>query len=181
MRHALLVVMLVLSAVVAPAQERNSEDRRYVAAPPENFLLTVAALPDNPLQFENAQLMIDTNKGAISVKAQIRNRSNKAVRRFTAVIWTSFGTGGTLGGSEWSPGKITDKLILPGEVVNHDCDGVVVQLTEELRQTLKLKGPMKAIVVLLIETVVFEDGSVYSAETASNALRQHFERLARVN
>lgn len=178
MRQSLLTVVTLLLATIGLGQDRNGLPGRYIASPPENILLTVASLPDCPIQFENARLLIDINKGGLAISAQVRNVGTKAVRRYQPVIWTSAATGGSMSGSVWSSGKAHDKVIMPGQVITEDADIVIVPLTQALRDRFKLQGPMKAVVVLMVERVVFDDGSVYSAESISKALLEHFEKLA---
>jgi hypothetical protein len=61
----------------------------------------------------------------------------------------------------------------PGEVREVE----IVPLTEDLRDKLKLRGPMTAVSVFIILRVEFEDGSVYSDERAFAALQEYFERV----
>jgi hypothetical protein len=179
MRYCFLLVTLAACVCNAHGQAPNSDtQRRYIAPPPANLLLTVASLPDSPLRFENARLLIDVDGRGLAVVAQVRNVGTKPVRYYSPVIWTSMATGGTISGSVWSSGKVHDKVILPGQVVSEEDDIVTVTLTDELRDKLKLKEPMRAVVVLMIERVVFDDGSVYSAEPISKALLEHFEKMA---
>jgi len=49
-------------------------------------------------------------------------------------------------------------------------------LTKETRAELKLNGKMQMIVVLMIDKVVFGDGTTYNAETTSKALGEFFEK-----
>jgi hypothetical protein len=62
---------------------------------------------------------------------------------------------------------------MPGETVNGANDEIV-PLTDELRDKLQLRGPMKAVVVLIVESVKFADGSVYNNEAVSRALLAYF-------
>jgi len=50
-------------------------------------------------------------------------------------------------------------------------------MTEDLREKLKLRGPMTAVSVFMILRVEFEDGSVYSDEPTFTALQEYFERV----
>jgi hypothetical protein len=163
---ALLSLTLTANALESDAQSH----RRYVIVPSESLLLVIAAQADSPLKFEHAKLLTSTEAdGAWGASYKVRNCGMKPIRSFTAVMWTSFGTGGTVA----SPRQIGNKLIMPGETANGD-DDEIVPLTNELRDKLQLRGPMKAVVVLLVESVTFADGSVYNYEAASRALAAYF-------
>lgn len=170
--------LLLSASSISRGQCMRESEQRYVIPPAENMLLVVASQPQSPIQFEEAKLVLSAVNGAWGVTAHVRNNGTKAIRSFTPVIWTSLGTGGTLGGTEWSSGKVTDRLFMPGQIVKQDAEGPLIPLTAQLRDKLRLHGGMKAVFVLMVERVVFEDGSVYSDETTSKALQSHFARLA---
>ena len=172
MWHRALVILVFLSfTLVTHAQESDSQrHRRYVVAPSESLLLVIASQPDSPLKFEDARLLTSANDdGAWGASYKLRNCGTKPIQTFTAVMWTSYGSGGTLGG----PRRNENTLIMPGETVNGANDEIV-PLTDELRDKLQLRGPMKAVVVLIVESVKFADGSVYNNEAVSRALLAYF-------
>jgi hypothetical protein len=181
MRYSILILSILFSSVSLTAgvhAEPQEPKRHYVVPPAENILLVVASQPGSPVEFRNARLILSTVDSKWGVTGQVRNRSAKPIRSFTATIWSSLGTGGTLVGSEWSSGKVMDRLMQPGQIVEQDCDGEIVLLTDDLRDKLSLRGPMKAVAVLMIERVVFEDGAIYSDESTSKALRDYFTKMA---
>lgn len=181
MRYSFLILCLLFlsTAVTSSSQQDTRESKqRYVVPPAENILLVVAAQPNSPIQFENTQFIVSTVDSEWGLTGQVRNRGSKPIRHFTPVIWVSWGTGGTLGGSKWSSGKVTDKIFMPGQIIQQNCKGEIVPLTDELRDKLKLRGPMQAVAVLMVERVVFDDGSMYSDEQTSESLRKYFEKVA---
>lgn len=178
-RFFILCVLFLSGGITSGGQQNTRESRqRYVVPPAENILLVVAAQPDSPIQFEDTQLIVSAVDSEWGLTGQVRNRGSKPIRHFTPVIWVSWGTGGTLGGSEWSSGKATDKVFMPGQIIKQNCKGEIVPLTDELRDKLKLRGPMQAVAVLMVERVVFDDGSIYSDEQTSTSLRKYFEKVA---
>lgn len=170
----LSLVLLLMSSTVNAQQTESGQKRRYVIVPPENFLLVIAAQPDSPLRIENAKFLIGADHGW-GVRCQLRNQGTKPIRFLSLVAWTSYGTGGTLSPS----GRSGEELIMPGQRVSCDegSKAEIVPLTDDLRDKLKLRGPMKAIVALMIESIKFADGSSYTDEVTSKALLTYFQDL----
>jgi hypothetical protein len=163
---------------VVLGQDPRASKQRYVSVPAENILLVVAAQPDCPLQMLDSKLLMSADNGEWGVTGLVHNRGGKPIRYFRTSIWTSMGTGGTLNGSDWSSGKLSGNLIMPGQTVRENCEGQITSLTTELREKLKLTGPMRAVAVLIVERIVFDDGSVYSDESTSQALQKYFETIS---
>jgi hypothetical protein len=172
-RPIMILCSVCLLAVNTGGQQQ--EKLRYVAVPPERMLLTVAAQPDSPLLVENAKLLIGVGPYPAGVSCQLRNRGTKPIRSFRIVLWSSTSAGGGLSPRERSGGR----LLMPGEVM--PCDegdpDEIIPLTEQLRDKLKLRGPMKTVEVLMVESVRFADGTTYSDEATSEALVTFFENL----
>lgn len=174
MRQITVVTLLILSFAVVSYGQQSIPQRKYVVVPSKVMLLLTASQPDCPLKFDDAQLLISTNKdGAWGASYKLRNSGTKPIQSVSVVLWTSDGSGGTLS----SPaGGINQTPILPGETVSGGTEEVV-PLTDELRAKLKLEEPMKAIVVLLVEKIKFVDGSVYNNEGVSQSLLGYFRDL----
>lgn len=182
MRYLITISCAVALASMTVGQVPGRTDRpQYVVAPPENILLSVASQPDCPLKIEAAQLLIAVEqKSPALYQYRLTNRGNKPIHYFTVVAWYSNGTGGTLSGPAPWDGRITKRLLQPGLSVRSRSDEVeIVPLTNELREKLNVRGPLRSLVVLLVDHVTFADGSTYDAEPASRSLREYFENLAR--
>jgi hypothetical protein len=179
--------LITLSCAVALASTtlgqvpRRTDRPQYVVAPPENILLSVASQPDCPLKIEAAKLLIAVEqKSPTLYQYRLINRGNKPIHYFTVVAWHSNGAGGTLSGPAPWDGRITKRVLQRGESVGSGSDEVeIVPLTNELRDKLNVRGPLRSLVVLLVDHVTFADGSTYDAEQASRSLREYFENLAR--
>jgi len=168
--------LLVCVACAANAQQDNGRKQKYVLVPPEIGLATVASQPDCPLQFENVRLLAGVDGGG-GPDFQLRNRGSKPIRSITYAWWTTEATGWGLG---W-PGKLTGEVIMPGQLMPEGEETgqyEIVPLTEELRDKLKLRGPMQAVVILMVVYVEFADGSVYNAKPTFKALRAYTNKLA---
>lgn len=171
---SLSLVLLLMSNAANAQQTEGGQKRRYVIVPSESYLLVIAAQPDSPLRIENAKFLIGVAHGW-GVSCQLRNQGTKPIRFLSLVAWTSYGAGGTLSPSVRSG----EELIMPGQTVscNEGSKAEIIPLTNELRDKLKLRGPMKAIVVVMIESIKFSDGSSYTDEVTSKALLTYLEGL----
>jgi len=91
-------------------------------------------------------------------------------------MWTAQGVGAT-----WEDlSQDSEKAVSPGELIpirEDDRKIEIVPLTDEIRDKLRLRGPLRAVVVLMIEQVRFSDGSVYSDERTSKALKSYFQEI----
>lgn len=177
-RHIVLVCVLCCVTDYVWAQ-RESERRKFIVPPNDVCLMTVASQAESPIQIEKAKLLFFVGPGSNwGASYQLRNSGVKALRiqSITLSMWTAQGVG-----LSWQ--EITqdsEKAVLPGQLVpikedNHNVE--IVPLTDEIREKLKLHGPMKAIVVLMIEQVKFSDGSVYSDERTSKAVQDYFQKI----
>lgn len=166
-----LLVLLCISSVFGQ-QQAEQEKKRYVIVPPESMLLVIASQQDCPLQIENAKLLVNIDRSNPPLyQYQLRNRGKKPIRSYTLAVWTSHGTG-------WSRQRTLEKLLLHGQVLSSsdkDSQVEIISLTNELWDKLKLRGPMKTIIVLMIEHIKFADDSTYSGQKISQALQEYFE------
>lgn len=154
----------------AVPQERPS----LVIVPREIALPIIAYQPDCPLQFENV-LLVGSVEGGGAPSYQVRNRGTRPIRAFKIEVRTSVGTG-------WGQAfeaKTPAEWIMPGkgEPPLPSSESRVVPLTAELREKLKLNGPMKVVVVFMVVSVEYSDGTKYNDETAFKALEAYFEDL----
>ena len=175
MLSRIIAVCLLLVCLVSASGQQKKQ--RYVVVPGESSLLMIASQPDCPLRIEEAKRLLNTDvKWDARYLYQLRNQGTKPIIDFTVVAWTSFGTGGTVG----HPWEMTGETLLPGQVIpsnEKDYQSQIVPLTDALRNKLELRGPMKEVVVLMVEQVKFADGSTYTDESTSKALISYFEAL----
>ena len=169
----LLFALITLScmSIVCNAQEIKGPER-FVVAPSENTLLTVASQPACPLSIEDAKLLLNVDTSwAFKFSYVLRNRSDKPIRSYTIYFWTSEGTGGTLAGRRLEVGTLE-----PGQITaSEDRNANLVPLTAELRDKMKLGTPLKMVVILIVEEVEFADGSRFSNHETLKALQKYFE------
>lgn len=167
----LLLLGLALTCVMEPiyAQDRKSSDReQFVVVPSDQGLALIVPQPDSPLKFEDPKLV--TKIGAPWMKSfKLRNTGTKPIRAFTVAAAAS---------GEWGwQAPDPSQNLMPGELAPlGDNNYEIVPITEELRDKLKLRGPMKGIVALIVVRVEYADGSVFH-EPAYNSLKEYFERI----
>ena len=179
MRSLLILTILSLSATAASAQLSQTIETSYVIAPAQSIFLAVAAHPDCPLRIEDAQLLMPVGKGRPKYRYKLSNKGDKPIHYFTVVAWSAEGTGGTLGGPPPWDGRVTDRLLYPGESVRvGDYNLRIAPLDSILQQRLKLSGKLQTVVSLLVDQITFADGSKYDAQTASKALFEFFVERA---
>jgi hypothetical protein len=175
MKSLIIVGILCWSAATVSAQRPTAVDGSYVIAPPQDLFLAVAAQSDCPLRIEEAQLLIPVGKGRAHYRYKLLNKGDKPINYFTVVAWTAKGTGGTLSGPPPWDGRITGRLLHPGESVQvGQSDLPIVPLTSALREKTKLSGKLQTVIILLVDHITFADGSKYDAQATSKSLVDFF-------
>jgi len=173
-----LILLCGSEALGQSQQGERVEKNRYVVVPREIVLTAVASQPDSPLQFENVKFLARINGGGGGVCFQLRNRGSKPIRSISFAVLSA--PGGPRYSDGWS-GKLTGEVVMPGQIVplsSGDKQDEVVPLTEQLRDKLKIRGPMKAVTVLMVTDVEFTDGTTYNDEPTQKALETYLEGLS---
>ena len=75
-------------------------------------------------------------------------------------------------------GAVRTELLMPGEEIQDDNPPQIVPLTEELKQKLHLHvdGP-KGFLVLMVNSVTFDDGTKYTDENTTCSIERYLEAL----
>ncbi len=170
MRPALFAILCVFAMNTAYSHESSTqESHRYIVIPSDQGLVLILPQPDCPLEFEDIKLLADA-RGLWIPAFRLRNQGKKPIRAVTVAA---------PGNGEWG-WQAADSLhyVMPGEIVplGEDNNDEIVPLTEALREKLKLKGPMKGVLVLVVVQVEFADGLTFH-EGAYNSLKEYFEKL----
>ncbi|HKO42012.1 MAG TPA: hypothetical protein VJU84_01875 [Pyrinomonadaceae bacterium] len=177
-RTVLLTVICFCVAGSVAAQERL-EKRKIVTPPNDTYLIAVASQPDCPIQIENAKLQFAVTGGSSwGASYRLRNAGTTplSIRSITLAMWTVSGAGAT-----WqeliqdSQKPVLPQALIPLRQFNSTTENV--PLTDEIRDQMKLRGPLRAVVVLLVEQITFSDGSLYSDEATSKALQAYFQNV----
>lgn len=165
---SLSCIALICLAGLTNGQQVEQKEK-YAAVPSEQALITVVHQQDCPLQFEEAKCLISLD-GHLVPSYYLRNQGAKPIRSFTVgspgSTWT------------WSY-EASGKLMVPGQrVPDLEENSEIVPLTKELRDKLKLHGPMKTLIVLMVIRVEYADGSMYNAESAFSSMEMYLSDLA---
>lgn len=177
MKRSVLVflgICLIYSQVMAQADKQKRPV--FVVVPRETGLAVIASQPDCPMRFEEVKFVRGVNGGE-RIVLRLRNSGTKPVSSVTFAMSTSHG-GAWM--SSW-PERLTSELIMPGQIVplgEDESDIEIIPLTDDLRDKLKLRGPMQAVAVFMIVRVKFADGSTYDDESTYKALQAYFDELA---
>ena len=167
--HFEVLLFLALCAGSAMGQQPSAEEE-FVIVPREVGLVTVAYQPDCPLVFENVRFLAGVKGGGVT-SYDLRNRGTKSIRAFKVAD----SMGSTL---SWDVARYCSP-VPPGESVPLAEPGKdsskIVPLTSELREKLKLQGPMQGLVVLMVVRVEFTDGTIYDDEIAFKAMRSYMD------
>ncbi|HEX8144447.1 MAG TPA: hypothetical protein VF553_17740 [Pyrinomonadaceae bacterium] len=165
-------VTLLCAINVSMGQQPSAlEKHRYVVLPAKNVLVTVASQPDCPLQLEGVKFLYDVDEKRLAMAYQLRNRGAKPlfIKSYTIAAWYSQGGG-------WTSGELGSKNgLLPGQYLSVNDRFEEVPLTNEWRDKLELRGGMRQVAVLMIESIEYTDGSTYSGKLLSEALASYFE------
>ena len=161
----------------ATAQDQNKLQRLdYVIVPSESVLLVAASQPDCPSEIAESKLLnlVDGSRQA-AFQYELRNRGTKPIIGVSVWALNSDGTGGgpLSNGHSFIASLMPGKKILVGEPSRK-----IVGLTPELRERLKLAGPMRVIVVLVVAKVEYADGSAFSDMKTVKALTDLLDEVA---
>ena len=179
MRRSLtfMCILVFCSGSASSGQELNGQTKqRAVIVPPDIILTVIAHQPDCPLQLTKALHIAYLGGGGGEIH-QVENRGAKAIRAYAVAELISTGTGNRV--DDYRAGGTKSKLLMPGQTSPHSAGTEVelILLTDELRDKLKLRRPMKAVAVFMIVRVEFADGTEYNDEATFKALQAYFERV----
>lgn len=164
----LYFICLCSVGTLSAQQVEKQEKASYVVIPREISLPVIASQPDCPVQFERVRLVRGIGKERGTVAFQLRNQGTKPVRGVSFAVAYSHG-GGWM---DSRPTTLAAPWIMPGELVPLGGENeveVIIPLTEELRDKLKLRGWMQVVAVFMIVSVSFADGTTYNDEPTYKA------------
>jgi hypothetical protein len=176
-----LFCLICLCAVNALAQVDEQQRKILLVEVPREIILPVIAVqPNCPIKFEEVRFVAGVEGGS-SNSYQLRNAGTKPVRSVTIASSTgAINTYTRENGVLAIPGQLIPTVSEESLKCQNCAKDEIVPLTDELREKLKLKGEMKGIVVLLVVSVEFSDGTKYSDEKTFKAMEKFFEDLQEV-
>ena len=167
----LFLAIPVVSTADLKAQS-DPERTSYVVVPSNSITLTVASQPACPIEIAESKLLnlADGSRRA-AFQYQLVNRSTKAINYVSVYAINSTGTGG---GPLYN-GHTLQKPLMPGEkIVMGEASARIIEPSAELTAQLKFDGPLRAVVILVIEKVKFTDGSVFNGMKTVKELENYF-------
>lgn len=169
-----IICLICLSTTTIVAQKIDEPfDNRIVETPREISLPVVAVQPNCPVDFVNIKRFAALGGGGFD-NYEYRNIGIKPIREIIVASTT-----GTIGG--WRA-KSPNNPLMPGQTTPKVEDNryELVLLTEEIREKLNLRGAMRSVVVFMIISVEFSDGTRYDDEKTFKALMPFYEELQKV-
>jgi hypothetical protein len=179
MRYIIAATMCILffNTENFAQQKFQAEKKQMAIVPSEIIFLSVASQKDCPLQIEDAKYLLDTNADyKHKIQFEVRNISSKPIEDFNIVAVRSSGTINSI----LHPWRSANSLLMPQsktECYKKNLPYEIVPFPKELNQRLQLKGKVRGIVILLVQEVLFADGSRYKDEGSVEALSKYFEEL----
>lgn len=171
MKQKIVLCCLVwLAFVNSPnaQQVKQGTKEKFVVVPSELVLMTVASQPESGIEFKEVRFLVALDGGG-TPSFIVRNKGAKPIRSFT------------IGGPDWTrtwSEQYTKRLLMPGErAFDGDDDIEIVPLTKELREKLKLNGPVMAVLTVMVIEIQYADGTTYNARSTYEALKAHLEHL----
>lgn len=176
----LIVMNFALSSPVV-GQENTSRDnsQAFVEIPSENVMILIANQSKCPLRIESATFLMRADARNWGIRHTVLNASTKTIRSFSISAWNTYGNGGSIGNGLAS----RKEGLVPGqkfEVGNNSPNLTLVPITDEVRRALVPLGGKKVLKtcwVLVVDQVVYDDGSVYEDYQTSRNLSNFFDTL----
>ncbi len=162
-----VLLLSVFAANVLGQISEKTEPFLIVRVPRDIILPVIAVQPECPLRFENVGHYAGLKGGAFT-SFELRNIGPKPIRRFKVA---------SSDGSEFEWWKDSGEFVLPGDKVPEpgNSNNKIIPPTKRIQSDLKLKGPMRGIVVLMVVSVEFADGTKFQDEIAYEKLNSFLE------
>ena len=167
MRHLALLIILIATTGVAMSQQRP----KYETVPDHTVLLAIASQANCPIKIESATFLKRVNEAGVLIKYRIRNVSNKPIEFVSLMIQSSSGTG-----ENFMPLGRSGRL-LPNETIESAREGIDYDVVGVYKSEKKSGSPgeeLKTIDVLLVDRVLFTDGTKYEDTRTRDALSRFF-------
>lgn len=168
MRYLAMVSILL----VATGTGRSQGKSKYETVPNHVVLVAIASQANCPLKIEDAIFLKRVDQRGVLFKYRLRNVSNKPIEWVSVTIRYSSGSGGNS-----TPMPRVKKVLLPNETleaVSEPIDYEIVGVYKPDQKTSSSEG-LKNLCILLVDKVLFTDGSVYEDAKTLDALDRFLE------
>lgn len=165
--------LITWCVISANAQDQNNPSgQSYVVVPADSVTVVVASQPNSPVEIAASKLLnlADGSRRA-AFQYELVNRGTKPVKYVSVYTINSTGTGG----GPLDNGHTFDKLLMPGQkIALGPPAAAILEPSSALLAKLGLNGSLRAIVVLIIESVEYSDGLAFSDMKTVKALLNYF-------
>jgi hypothetical protein len=177
---AVAILLMCLTSIIV-GQTKNNEKIKLVQLPAEFGKVMIVSQPDCPVKIEEFQLFAKPDGSAWDIRYIIRNESSKGVRYLSYRFihksrvgeWKKYGSGiGTTLGQADRKGEI---FLEPNDYIDElkKNNLEIIPMTRQVKELFTNKNgniEMRTMWIGMITEVVFEDGTIYDAESQYDSL-----------
>lgn len=168
MRYLAMVSVLIVVTGSAMSQEKL----KYETVPDHLVLVAIASQANCPLKIEEATFLKRVDQQGVLIKYRLRNVSNKPIEWVSVTIRYSSGSGGNS-----TPMPRVKKVLLPNETLESASEPIDYEIVGVYKPDQKPSSSegLKNLLILLVDKVLFTDGSVYEDPKTLDALDRFFQ------
>lgn len=168
MRYLAMVSILLVATGTGLSQGKS----KYETVPNHVALVAIASQANCPLKIEDATFLKRVDQPGVLIKYRLRNVSNKPIEWASVMIryWSG-------GGGNSTPMPRVKKVLLPNETLESVSEPIDYEIVGIHKSDEKppSREEMKTLCILLVDKVLFSDGSVYEDAKTLDALDRFLE------
>lgn len=167
MRYLAMMSILIVATGSAMSQGRT----KYETVPAHLVLVAIASQANCPLKIEDATFLKRVDEPGGLIKYRLRNVSKKPIEWVSVTIRYWSGTGGNA-----TPMPRVKKVLLPNETLEAVSEPVDYEIVgvHKPEQKSSSTEELKTLCILLVDKVLFTDGSTYDDARTLDALDRFF-------
>jgi hypothetical protein len=168
MRYLVMVSILLVATGTGQSQGKS----KYETVPNHVVLVAIAFQANCPLKIEDATFLKRVDQPGGMIKYRLRNVSNKPIEWVSVTIRHWSGSGGNS-----TPMPRVKKVLLPNETLEAASEPIDYEIVAVYKSDQKpsSREEMKTLCILLVDKVLFTDGSVYEDSETLDALDRFLE------
>lgn len=169
MRYLFVISLLGLMTGTVFAQKKGM----YQHVPDSNALVTIASQSNCPLKIEDARILKRIDQPGILIWYRVRNVSKKSIRLISVVAQNSSGSN-----ENFIPDAGPSRVLRPNQTLESARVGIDFEIASDPKP-LDSQGPpnkeLKTLYIVLVDKILFTDGTVYEDKRTLDALFQFFQ------
>jgi hypothetical protein len=165
-------VLPLLLLFLLPVVSSSQANKPRLIKPSAEAVPVLIMQQDAPLKIEKAEfLLLESDSGNL-LAYSIRNVSSKPIKSFEISAVSLRG-----GASSWS-GVLKDQHLLMPDRALYSLENTTYEIVPNVEKPASASHPTetKAVWIVMVERVVFADGTCYDAKGVSNSLQEFLER-----